>query len=220
MFLGVVAGFSSLILRYRRSNLHERQQIKWVVWSFAILTLAAVFVALVSLTNYVTDPSSGDASGMVFFTAIFIVILSLGISILRYHLFDIDLIIRRTVTYTLVTALLLIIFFGSVVLLQQLFSAFTGARQNDLVTVLSTLAIAALFTPLRSRIQSIIDRRFYRKKYDAQQILSDFAKTVRDETDLERLTGRLIQVVDETMQPRSVSVWLRATGEAGHREDV
>lgn len=85
----------------------------------------------------------------------------------------------------------------------------TGGEQNEIVTVISTLGIAALFVPLRIKIQEIIDRRFYRKKYDAQQVLSDFAKTVRDETDLEKLTARLMQVVDETMQPKSVSVWLK-----------
>lgn len=207
MLVGVLAGFASLVLRYRASGGRERQQIKWVVWSFAILTLAAIFIALVTVFGYITDPTAGDATGILFFAAIFIVILSLGVSILRYHLFDIDVIIRRTVTYAILGALLLVVYFGSVILLQQLFASVTGQR-SEVITVLSTLGIAALFVPLRNRIQGFIDRRFYRKKYDAQQVLSDFAKTVRDETDLDKLAGRLMEVVNETMQPKSVSVWL------------
>ena len=138
--------------------------------------------------------------------------IALGIAILRYRLFDIDIIIRRTLTYTLVTALLVVVFFGSVIVLQQIFAAFTSAGQNDLVTVLSTLAIAALFVPLRNRVQGVIDRRFNRKKYNAQQVLQQFGETVRDETDLDKLTGELVHVVQETMQPRSVSMWLKQDG--------
>lgn len=134
---------------------------------------------------------------------------SLAIAILWYRLFDIDVIIRRTVTYALVTAVLVIIFFGSVIALQQIFTAGIGYQSNEIITVLSTLAIAALFIPIRDRIQKIIDRRFNRNRYDAQHVLSQFADIVRDETDLEKLTGRLMQVVDETMQPASVSVWLK-----------
>lgn len=134
--------------------------------------------------------------------------LGVAIAILRYRLFDIDVIIRRTLTYALVTAMLVLVFFVSIIVLQQIFARVTGSGENEIVTVLSTLAIAALFVPLRNRVQSGIDKQFNRKKYDAQQILGDFARTARDETDLETLTARLMQVVDETMQPKSVSVWL------------
>src|SRR5581483_4269991 len=122
---------------------------------------------------------------------------------------DIDFLIRRTLTYSIVTALLLMVYFASVILLQQAVATVTGSQQNELVTVLSTLAIAALFVPLRNRIQNAIDRRFNRQRYDAQKVLNQFATTVRDETDLEKLTGSLIDVVNETMQPRSVSLWLK-----------
>src|SRR5581483_10701884 len=159
----------------------------------------------------------------------------LAVAITRYRLFDISVIIRRTVTYALVVALLVLIYFGIVILLQQMFAAVSGeamsrimsgipgvrdiasGQRSEVITVLSTLAIAALFVPLRNRIQDTIDRRFNRKKYDAQKVLNEFATTVRDETDLEKLTGNLMDVVNETMQPESVSVWLRGMEHEGKR---
>ena len=134
--------------------------------------------------------------------------LCLAIAILRYRLFDIDLILRRTLLYSLLTALLAAVYLVSVVLLQNVFIALTGAARSELVTVLSTLAIAALFVPLRARLQSFIDRRFFRRKYDAARILAGFGASARDGVDLDGLTERLVDVVDETMQPQSVSVWL------------
>ena len=133
----------------------------------------------------------------------------MGVAILRYKLYDVDIVIRRTLVYTALTALLALVYSGSVVLLQRLFGALTGVAQSPLAIVVSTLAIAALFTPLRRRIQNWIDRRFFRKKYNAQQVLAQFALTARDETDLDALTTELVHVVQETMQPRQVSVWLR-----------
>ncbi len=137
--------------------------------------------------------------------------ISLAIAILRYRLFDIDLLIRRTLQYSLLSGLLALTYFGLVIVLQSLFTAITGQQQNDFVTVLSTLAIAALFNPVRRRVQDVIDRRFYRKKYDAAKTLAAFAATCRDETDLDKLTASLIAVVQETMQPESVGLWLRPT---------
>jgi hypothetical protein len=134
----------------------------------------------------------------------------IAFAILRYRLYDIDVIIRRTLVYTTVTGLLALVYFGSVITLQALFQSFTGDR-SALVVVLSTLLIAALFHPLRTRIQSAINRRFYRKKYDGQQVLARFGITARDETDMHALTAELARVVQETMEPEQVHVWLKET---------
>jgi hypothetical protein len=145
--------------------------------------------------------------------------LSIAFSILRYRLWDIDLLINRTLVYTTLTAILALIYFGCVVLLQHLVNGVTGqVGQSPLVIVASTLAIAALFQPLRRRIQRIIDRRFYRRKYDAARILADFSITLRSEVDLPELREQLIEVVQETMQPTHVSLWLRQSVHHGNHQ--
>jgi hypothetical protein len=126
-------------------------------------------------------------------------------------LWDVDLLIRRTVTYGLVTALLAAVYLGGVILIQTIFRSLTGTS-SQIAIVLSTLAIAALFNPLRTRIQAFIDRRFYRRKYDAQQVLADFAQTARDEVDMEALQTELLRVVQETMEPTNISLWLKNNG--------
>jgi hypothetical protein len=179
-----------------------------------LLTVVLWLFVLIPMGESEAEPPMALQLAQVVIGALLPLTLPIGItvSILRYRLWDIDVIIRRTATYGLVTGALVLIYFGSVVALQRILSGVTGSAQNEIVTVLSTLAIAALFVPLRNRIQNAIDKRFNRNKYDAQQVLSDFAHTMRDETDLEKLTGRLMQVVDETMQPRSISVWLKKEG--------
>ena len=136
--------------------------------------------------------------------------LSIGIAVLRSRLFDIDVVINRTLVYGSLTAMLALVYFGGVTATQAIFRALTGQEQQpQLAIVISTLVIAALFNPLRQRIQSFIDRRFYRRKYDAIKTLEAFSVKLRDETDLNALSDDLVGVVRETMQPAHVSLWLR-----------
>lgn len=193
----------------------SRAQLGWGVWGF-VLGMGMFLTNYLVTFNFVSGIAA-DVINTLTNLSFSVLGITLAIAILRYRLFDIGILVRRTLTYALVTALLVIVFFGSVILLQQVFSGITGSGQNELVTVLSTLAIAALFVPMRNRIQSEIDKRFNRKKYNAQQIMNDFANTVRDETDLGKLTGRLVQVIDDTMQPTSVSVWLKKSKDADSR---
>jgi hypothetical protein len=137
-------------------------------------------------------------------------------AILRSRPFDIDVIIRRTLVYAVLTALLALFYLGTVIFLQQLLRATTGAA-GDLAIIVSTLAIFVLFSPLRNRVQNSIDRRLYRRKYDAQQVLARFAQTARDEVELDRLSGELLYVVNEAVQPASATLWLRPTYAAQDR---
>jgi hypothetical protein len=184
----------------------SRAQLLWGVWGF-VLGMAMFLSTYLVLFAGVTGVWA-DLINVLTNLSFSVLGITLAIAILRYRLFDIGIIIRRTVTYAIVVGLLLIVYFGSVILLQQVFARITGQR-SEVITVLSTLAIAALFIPLRNRVQNAVDKRFNRKKYDAQQVLQKFARTVRDETDLEKLTAELVNVVNETMQPKSLSVWLK-----------
>jgi hypothetical protein len=203
LFLFFVA-LVSVALRFRRARGAEREQIKWFAYA-AVLILVMVFAGN-GLSLF------GTWSQGIVNLAIVALPVALVIAILRYHLYDIDVIIRRTLIYSVLTVLLALAYFGSVALLDQLFTALTGQRQSEIVTIVSTLAIAALFNPLRYRVQDGIDHRFYRRKYDAQQVLARFAAKARDETDLGKLTSELIQVATETMQPATVSLWLNSVG--------
>ena len=201
----VGASVVSLFVRFRRGSAVEREQIKWLLFAGAFLVVAY------ALTFYLTSPdATSDAWGNLLLTvAILALPVAIAIAILRYRLYDIDVIIRKTLVYAALTVLLALVYFGSVILLQRVLGTLTGIERSPLAVVVSTLIIAALFTPLRRRIQDWIDRRFFRKKYDAQQVLAQFALTARDETDLDALTAELVRVVQETMQPEQVSVWLR-----------
>jgi hypothetical protein len=181
----------------------SRVKIRWVVFS-------GVFVGGLTIFFYLIPNIFGLAGMDSNLVGIIILLfpLSIGIAILRHRLFDIDFIIRRTLVYGLLTATLVVIYFGSVVLMQQAFELATGERSQAAI-VFSTLAIAALFTPLRKRIQEFIDRRFYRKRYDAELILQAFSATTLKEVDLDQLRTHLLQVVDETMQPVQAFLWIR-----------
>lgn len=213
--LAVAGGLAQLYRYFFVSTPQQRLQTRWVVFAFgcAILGILIFVLPLVLFPETRTPGLARVAFHMlgipIFSASLLLIPVTLDIAIRRHRLWDIDPILRRTSIYTTLTVTLLLIYFGIVVVLQQLLGLVTGQQQNELVTVRSTLAIASLFVPLRSLIQNGIDKRFYRRKYNAQQVLQDFANTVRDETDLEALTTRLIQVVDETMQPRSVTLWLR-----------
>jgi hypothetical protein len=211
LLMGV--GLLVQIYRYRRvSTPIERQQTKWALVGLAGLVMNVVLWAMV-VEKAVESGAPGLPLTVAYLPIGVMLILSLpislGISMLRYKLWDIDLIIRRTLVYSMLSALLALVYFGGVVVLQNIFIALTGQAQSQLVTVVSTLAIAALFLPLRSRVQNFIDRRFYRRKYDAARTLAEFGALARDETNLERLSERLLDVVEDTMQPEQISLWLR-----------
>jgi len=139
-------------------------------------------------------------------------------AILQYHLWDIDILIRRTLIYSILTVTLALLYFGSVVLFQQLMQPFVGQSETPFVTVASTLALAALFTPLRRRVQNAVDRRFYRRKVDTEQVLATFNATLRDEVALDKLTTALLGVMIEMLQPAQVSLWLRTPQPIMHDE--
>ena len=197
--------FLSLLVRYRRAKAVERQQIKWLFFAAAIFT--TVYVFLIPFSDN-AEVISGGVFTLLLPLSILSLPIAITIAILRYQLFDIDIIIRKTIVYTLLTALLALVYFGSVILLQTVFENVSG-RQSTISITISTLIIAALFAPLRRRIQVTIDRRFYRRKYNAQQVLAQFARTAMDDVDMTKLTTTLIDVVEKTMQPDRVSLWLK-----------
>lgn len=205
----VVAAFS-LFVRLGRAKGVERQQLKWFVYPAAFFA-PGIFLIVWGLRPQTSAPDWVFPLGLVMAPGVGGIGISVAsaVAILRYRLWDIDLIIHRTLVYGFLTAALAIVYVVSVVLLQQILRALTG-RQSPVVVVVSTLIIAALFSPLRRRIQNLIDRRFYRRNYDAAQILAHFAATCRDQVDMNSLTAELLGVAEQTMQPESVSLWLKA----------
>ena len=211
--LCIVASALSLVLRYRRSAGEEREQIKWIAYSASVVGLLYLITMISSFTYSGPWGAAGTPSwlgllqqaSLASFTAVPIAV---GFAVLRYRLYDIDILISRTLVYGSLTATLAALYFGVIVVLQRLFVLFTG-QQSTLAVVASTLSIAALFSPLRRRIQTFVDRRFYRRKYNAAKTLEAFSAKLRDETDLEALSDDLVGVVRETMQPDHISLWLR-----------
>ena len=213
LFAAIVLSALSFVVRYRRTSGVERQQLKW----FALAAgLSGVSIVGQVLSFFVAqmlnlDPQFGDTLwnllGAATNTGLY---MAVGFAILRYRLYEIDILINRTLVYGALTATLVALYFGGVATVQAIFRTLTGQEeQPQLAIVVSTLVIAALFNPLRRRIQSFIDRRFYRSKYDARKTLEAFSAKLRDETDLDALNAELVGVVRETMQPAHVSIWLR-----------
>jgi hypothetical protein len=212
-----VAAIISLILRFRRSQGQERQQIKWFAYASALGFMAILFVTLFDLP-VVDERTDALIEHLVWTVAPLSLPVSAGIAILRYRLYDIDLIINRTLVYGALTVSLAGVYIGSIIVLQGLVRALTG-QESQLAIVASTLAVAALFNPLRRRIQSSIDGRFYRRKYDARKTLEAFSARLRNETDLDALGGDLKSVIGETMQPAHVSLWLRPDAASRRNEE-
>lgn len=209
--VAVTIALGGAVYRYfRLSNATEKQQTRLVLASFAALGLWTAFVAGATPFRSWDSRAAPFALFQIFggVAVASLVPLSIAWAITRYHLWDIDVVVRRTLVYTLLTGILLAIYLVSIVVLQRLFTAVTG-QDSTLATILSTLLIAALFLPLRRQIQNLIDRRFFRRKYDAAKVLEGFATTCRDETDLDKLTAELLRVIQETMEPEHLSLWLR-----------
>ncbi|HEX5690825.1 MAG TPA: hypothetical protein VFX76_12515, partial [Roseiflexaceae bacterium] len=209
VFLVLTGGYAQWY-RYRNvSNSAQRQQTKWVSFGFAL----ALVVLVITWTILGVAPELYEPGTPTFFvidtllySGMTLMPLSIGLAILRYHLYDVDFLINRTLVYGVLTATLALIYLCSVVLLQSLFRTVAG-QTSQLAIVASTLGIAALFTPLRRRLQQTIDRLFYRRKYDAVRVLAAFNHQLRDETDIDRLTHGLLSVVRSTFQPEHIAMW-------------
>ena len=214
--VGFGIGIASQFYRYRRvSGVVQRQQTKWVILALMVF-FGLMLLSLLSDLPVMKDPRAPSAVLMLLLNitvnlGILLIPLSIGLAILRYRLWDVDLLIRRTLIYGALTATLLVIYVAAILLLQALVGRVSG-QLPPVAIVASTLLIAALFTPLRRRIQRDIDRRFYRRKYDAQQTVASFAASVRDEVELEQMTADLLAVVDDTLHPESVSLWMQPAG--------
>ena len=195
--VGLFGAAAAVFVRFRRSRAVERQQLKMFLYAVAFLPILS-FPIPIPLVE-----------GVLFGLITIALPAAIGVAVLRYRLYDIDILIRRTLVYGALSVTLAFIYFGSVLVLQETIQAITGQQQSPIATVISTLGIAALFSPLRRRIQRDIDRRFYRRKYDAQKTLEAFAARARDEVELEQLTSYLLFAVQETVQPEKVSLWLK-----------
>jgi MFS family permease len=202
LIVGLVGAVASVVVRFRRSRGAERQQMKWFVYAATLILLAPVVDRLPDVVN-----------GVWLSLVLIATSTAIGIAVLRYRLYEIDLIINRTLVYGSLTATLIALYFVGIVVLQRVFVILTG-EESTVAVVASTLTIAALFNPLRHRLQRFVDRRFYRRKYDSRKTMEAFSTTLRDETDLQALSDHLVGVVAETMQPEHVGLWLRPATDA------
>jgi hypothetical protein len=208
LIVAFVGAAASVVVRLRRSRGVERQQMKWFAYVTVVFVGGSILASAIGEVTGVRRLE--DISFVLSLVALVGLPIAVGVAILRYRLYEIDLIINRTLVYGSLTAMLAVVYFGGVTATQAIFRALTSQEQQpQLAIVVSTLVIAALFNPLRRRIQSFIDRRFYRSKYDAAKTLEAFSAKLRDETDLDALSDDLTRVVRETMQPAHVSLWMR-----------
>ena len=197
----VFGGGASAVVRFRRAQATEKQQLKWLLYSLVMFTV--VYAATVVVVESATVIPLFD---VIFFVSIISIPVAMTLAVLRYRLFDIDVIIRKTLVYGLLTGLLTATYFGSVVVLQ---SVFRGEGSNSVTVAASTLLITASFSPLRRRIQSLIDRRLFRSKYNAQVVIERFGGAAQNQANLETLSADLMAVIEETIQPRSGVLWIR-----------
>lgn len=211
LVLFVGASLASMVIRYRDTNPVERQQMKWLM--YALILFGLTYTAYLFFYAFFRSQVLFDLTYLLFLVAVAAVPTAIAIGILRYNLFDIDVIIRLTLTYALVTGLLGAIYFGGVILIQQVFVTLTGQTSN-LAIVMITLAVAAAFNPLRQRVQTLIDRRFYRQKYNVEQALADFSAAARRGSNLDELTTMLEGVIQTNLQPTHVILLLRSSDSA------
>jgi hypothetical protein len=227
--LCILVSAASLVLRYRRSGAEVREQIKWLAFAASVVGVTYLSAVIVGMFFVPDLFSSQEPQNLVYALIPNLLLmtyagipLSIGFAVLKYRLYDIDIIINRALVYGPLTVSLAAVYFGGVVGTQAAFRTLTGQEQQpQLAVVVSTLAIAALFNPLRRRIQYFIDRRFYRRKYDAARIMAAYGTRLRDEVDLKALSDDLLEVVRETVQPAHASLWLRTpdgTQPAGERK--
>jgi hypothetical protein len=214
--VGVVAGpiallvallaVASLVIRYRRAAGVERAQLKWFAFVTAI-SVPAFLVTVVLYGNTGVAPIASLVAGLVAFGGLALLPIAIGIAVLRYRLYEIDRLVSRTISYGVLTAIVGGLFVGFILVFQAVLAPVTGS--NELAVAGSTLLAAALFQPIRRRVQRIVDRRFNRSRYDAERTVAAFAERLRDEVDLEQLRAEILATVTATVEPSSVSLWLR-----------
>jgi hypothetical protein len=193
-----IAGVTSMVLRFRRSETVERHQIKWLLFAVGLFGVVYIYSAIF------TEFTGGGVNDLLLTTSLIGIPVAIAIAVLRYRLFDIDRVVSRTVGYAIVISVLGLVYAAGAVWLPSLLSG-----DSPIFVALATLVAAALFNPLRRRILRAVDRRFYRAKYDSEQVVDSFKAHLRDQTDLDRLTQDWISVISETMQPAKVGVWVK-----------
>jgi len=209
IFASIFLSALSIVIRYRRASGAERQQLKW--FALAAVPIGTISVGQLLWLGLLLPEAWSNLLEAASITVLYVAV---GIAILRYRLYDIDIIVNRTLVYGSLTVMLVLVYVGCVVGLQYILRAVTG-QESQLAVVASTLAIAALFNPLRRRVQAVVDQLFYRRKYDAAKTLEEFSAKLRNETDMDALNSELLSTVRETVQPEHASLWLREPEKPG-----